>query len=179
MGNMIKHVWDFLGDPKTELYGGIGWNPETQSKAVWQRDEDTNYVEAQIHGPLEIARDVSHVYANTYFLFGSPFFKSLYRLLVRSKIRIIWYARPASEHTRRHVCIQDNSSGEPKAVKQAWARVEREWKSTANTEKKAGYRKGRVHGKFLLISAVPGKIRSHTMGVFDECKGMTKVDIAD
>jgi hypothetical protein len=64
--------------------------------ATGGRRPDTNpadYVEVQIHGQLRIDRDIEHVRANFFALFGEPRFESLYRLLSESGIAIHWYFR--------------------------------------------------------------------------------------
>lgn len=152
----VEKIWEFLGDIDTYFWKGLG-HDASDNAVPWSKPFQ-RYIEAQIHGPVSIERDISHVYLDFPHLFGNPLFDKLYKFLVSKSIRIVWYYRYHESKTRKQVCIQESPGGEEaEAAKAKRKALKTLWKNKLNALQTGGWT-GMGTGKPRAIAAIRQKV---------------------
>jgi len=136
-----------------------------------------DYVEVQLHGQLRIDRDVEHVRANFFALFGEPRFESLYRLLSESGIAIHWYFRDDEGHVMEGNLVTQPPGGAG-AFSAAWRHAAAIRHGSDAAIRRHGKREGKK-GEDLQdyvetaksINLLTGTARQALKALWDELKG--------
>ncbi|MCP4129382.1 MAG: DUF3626 domain-containing protein [bacterium] len=128
----VKEILNFLNNQENVIKSGLKVNSSRS---------DTTYIEAQIHGPVNIERDVQRVYANFFLLFGHPHFEKLYKYLLAKKIDIIWYYQAVGRagNTLPDLLIQENGE-EPGRMRSAWKTAKSEYNAKFKVIKRNQWR---------------------------------------
>ncbi|MEM0978867.1 MAG: hypothetical protein AAGH78_01200 [Cyanobacteria bacterium P01_H01_bin.58] len=110
-----------------------------------EKEPPSDYVEAQIHGPIRIDRDISHAYVNFFKCFGNPRFKKLYDELIKSNIDIVWYFKTGHEKKPKQLRQSSNRISKElrNRIENGWGKAAPLWKDfyKRNPEKTSQSRK--------------------------------------